>query len=561
MTSCGASRQSDAALARADSLLAVSPAAALDIADSLLADSQRLDRRRLMRCRLLRLQAFNKLDTVFTRRHVGEAQALAAWFDRHGSSNEQLRAHYILGRTYADAGEAPMALEAYNDAVERADTLAEACDYSTLCRVYSQMAVLFYQQDLLKDNLICLDKSIAYAYKANDIVAAVNSYGQKADSYERLNQQDSVIVTCLKTVRIPEIHIDYMAMISSAYIKKGEYENARKCLETYEKLSGYFDHLGNIEKGREAYYHIKGSYFWTTGQLDSAEAYFRKELQQGTDFNNQNMAARSLSLLFQRQGKTDSTAKYGLYSYQMVDSVYKQMSTKGVARMQAMHDYSRHQQMAYYEKERATREYRKVCILIGCVIFSFIAGAYVFYRMKLSKRKAYNAYKAKIIELDQVQSDLLKYRSTEKELRRLISEKESKMIKLNAELATLRSCQRSSEEDIEKRLLKSPVYLALHKKANQGELLTEADWTNINQLFIEQLPALHQFVMSEQYKLGINEYRAILLLRLHVKPKPISNLLGCSPQNVTKISKAVLSKLFNTNGTCVDLSNLLVKIV
>ena len=40
--------------------------------------------------------------------------ALAAeFFDRHGTPNEQMRAHYILGRTYADRGEMPQALNAY----------------------------------------------------------------------------------------------------------------------------------------------------------------------------------------------------------------------------------------------------------------------------------------------------------------------------------------------------------------------------------------------------------------------------------------------------------------
>ena len=68
------------------------------------------------------------------------ARDLADWFDRHGTRNEQLRAYYMLGRTYADRGEVPQALEAYHDAIDRADTTAQDCNYYTLCRVYAQMS-------------------------------------------------------------------------------------------------------------------------------------------------------------------------------------------------------------------------------------------------------------------------------------------------------------------------------------------------------------------------------------------------------------------------------------
>ena len=34
-----------------------------------------------------------------------------AYFDRHGSANERLRAHYLLGCAYRDMGDAPRALQ------------------------------------------------------------------------------------------------------------------------------------------------------------------------------------------------------------------------------------------------------------------------------------------------------------------------------------------------------------------------------------------------------------------------------------------------------------------
>ena len=66
------------------------------------------------------------------------AEALVAYFDRHGSANERMRAKYILGRTYADMGELPRALETYFEAADCADTTASDCDFAKLSRVHAQ---------------------------------------------------------------------------------------------------------------------------------------------------------------------------------------------------------------------------------------------------------------------------------------------------------------------------------------------------------------------------------------------------------------------------------------
>ena len=81
------------------------------------------------------------------------ARSLADHFSSHGTSNEQLRAHYILGRTYADQGETPRAVDCYLDAVAKADTTSADCDYHTLGCAYSQMADMFHSQLLLTNEI------------------------------------------------------------------------------------------------------------------------------------------------------------------------------------------------------------------------------------------------------------------------------------------------------------------------------------------------------------------------------------------------------------------------
>ena len=85
--------------------------------------------RTAMRQGLDSLNQRNRTDQPFT---VQEADSFVRFFDRHGTANDRLLAHYLLGRAYYEAGEAPMALECYHDAIECADMSKNASPIKTL---------------------------------------------------------------------------------------------------------------------------------------------------------------------------------------------------------------------------------------------------------------------------------------------------------------------------------------------------------------------------------------------------------------------------------------------
>ena len=126
----------------ADSLMNSRPDSALAVLEG--AEGQMAGEHQRRQWQLLRMNAINKLDTVFTAAHVAHAQTLADYFDRYGTANEQMLAYYLLGRTYADAGEAPRAVQSYQDAISKADTTAINCDYLQLCAVYTQLSNVYH---------------------------------------------------------------------------------------------------------------------------------------------------------------------------------------------------------------------------------------------------------------------------------------------------------------------------------------------------------------------------------------------------------------------------------
>ena len=143
-----------------------------------------------MRAGLDSINIRNRNDQPFT---VQDVDPYVRFFDDHGTPNDQLLAHYLLGRAYYEAGEAPMALQCYHDALDRADTTVQDCDYAQLARVYGQMALVFYQQGLFRHQLELEKQSVKYAWLANDTLAALMNYEQESFAYSSLGMTDSAI--------------------------------------------------------------------------------------------------------------------------------------------------------------------------------------------------------------------------------------------------------------------------------------------------------------------------------------------------------------------------------
>lgn len=69
------------------------PDSALALLDSLQSLDLQLGYHERMLCRLYRLNAYNKLDTVF--HSIDEANVLVEYFDDSGTPNERMLAHYL----------------------------------------------------------------------------------------------------------------------------------------------------------------------------------------------------------------------------------------------------------------------------------------------------------------------------------------------------------------------------------------------------------------------------------------------------------------------------------
>jgi hypothetical protein len=349
------------------------------------------------------LERMNRADSVMQNDTL--AEHLVRYFDRHGDANERMRAHYILGRTYADMGEAPRAVDAYLDAASQADTMAEDCDYRTLGCVYSQMGDVYYRQLLLSHVIDARKKSYHYALIAGDTLGYITELKLAAGAYILLNKRDSAELLLKEALRqYEECGYKQEGIQSSTvlmYLYTGDEEHLHdlgSLIEKYDSLSDSFDENHELPPSKRQYYYYKGWYMEETGQMDSAEHYYRKVYRPNMSVVSQNPIYGGLLSVFQKRHQADSIAKYALLYCQANDSSIALNDQQLTAQMAASYQYNRFQKQAFENEKRADRERLRLYVLLIVAIISALAGISAFFQFKKRKHQEIERLKTNYAE-------------------------------------------------------------------------------------------------------------------------------------------------------------------
>lgn len=510
------------------------------------------DDRARMRVGLDSINVRNRTDQPFT---IQDVEPYVQFFDNHGTPNDRLLAHYLLGRAYNEAGEAPMALQCYQDAADCADTTAKDCDYSQLSRVYGQMAEVFYHQGLYQEQLQTTKVSVRCAWKGGDTLAALMNYEQESFAYKSLGMQDSALVVIEDVVsKYKQYGFSTNAAISVGAVIRiladmGEYQKAKKYMDIHESESGLFDAEGNVVPKREIYYRVKGLYYLYNNILDSAEYYFRKELRDGKDFNNQNAGAKGLAELYQKLHCPDSVAKYSQYAYAMSDSIYAHKTTQTIERMQAMYDYSRHQEEAYRERVKAFQRSIVIWICIGIIILICLVTFLIIRELSRKRHDAEQKYIQSQTTIEQARHDIENLRIREDINKELISEKEQIIREQETIVKSLLHNDSISQSLADKRLRDAQIYNRFVQLSIKGQQPTAEEWEQLECHIYLCYPGFKEFLSKHEPLINDKECKTCLLIRVGLKPTNIGLMLGVTSSYITELRSKMLQKLFGMSGT------------
>ena len=332
---------------------------------------------------------------------IDSIQMAVKYVDRHGSNNDKVRAYYLLGCAYRDAGEAPNALEAFHDAADRADTTSADCDYGLLMRVHAQSAELFRYQLLPYEVLEELEAQRRCAIKAGNTKASINAIERSAEAYQLLNMPDSIISfrmrasTMYEQCGYPEEAVQTLSACIEPLVDRGDTAEARWCIERYETSKEFFKD-GEILPRKAIHYYNKGKYYLAVGKTDSAEVCFRKLIEPGRNAQQLEAGYRGLFLLYRtlwarcratHRGQAplcsagyaqdgasphvssphvlqvaDSMAKHADLQYEQTIPALADKNAERVQQIQGLYNYSR---IEHKEKQTAEKnEHQKSMIII-----------------------------------------------------------------------------------------------------------------------------------------------------------------------------------------------------
>ena len=553
VVACSERREYREALSRAEAAMADHPDSALLILDSLGQYEQEFGRHFRMQFQLHRLNAQNKTDVTFTSDSL--AKELVDHFDSHGTTNERVLAHYLLGRAYSDMGEAPRALQAYYDAIGCADTTKADCDFVTLKGIYGQMSRIFHQQNLPHDEIWAVRHYIDNIKRTSSMEEYLVAKKQLIKPYYLLGEKDTVLQIINDTYksleRMGKSQRAASSLVTSIYIylERGELAKAKETMTIFEKESGLFDNNCNIAKGRESYYYMKGLYDYKVNKIDSAEYYYRKLVRYGYLSD----AYRGLLSIYKERKDVDSIVYFANLFEAAQDSLHNKMQTDAIHQMSALYNYSRSQKEAEQEREKA----RGAFILLGFIIFIVIVLLIVVLAILWLYRKNQKEKQKRISKLEESLSSAKRQRSAVQEELKKLKEKDYEGILAEKEkqeedlTKTIERLQKENDlfkhkEDHLELFIESNIAQLFIKKANgkaERPIPSEAEWKLLMFQFSKDIPVTFKS-FGEGKSLSPLEQRICVLFILDIPEKAISIMTDSVGSTISNAKARANEKLY-----------------
>lgn len=558
LSSCS-NRKYEQTITRADNLMELSQdsaRSALAILDSIRPDLSKMGKSTQMRYQLVYAKGMNKGYVDFTTDSL--MKEIVDYYDNHGTCQQQMLAHYLLGCVYRDLGDSPASLSCYNDAVEKVDTTSSDCDYKLLTRVYEQQGALFLSQSMPQNALSAYQKAEKYAWIAKDTLSAVLSYEHLGNIYEYMDNMNKVIEVYENASRryrqygYPVQAARALGGAIQALILTKQYAKAKKYMDVFEAESGYFQKDSCYSYiNYSHYYYLKGLYCLES-HSDSAKYWFTKCQEFAKTNNNKSFSAYAWYLYYIKHQQMDSVAKYSEQAFAYNDSANLDMERDLMQKMQTIYDYDRWKNVAHNEEVKATRANLTLLVSILVSVSVIIIGILTFlvYRKKRKqelqeKEEQENQIRQQIYYTKQ-ELELLRT-VNDRKIADVIKEKEQTINKLEDDLKDIRDkYSNSSLSDVDILLKESSIYkrikyLELHPK----ETMRENDWIELEETIEQLIPS---FIPLLKNRLNVMAYRICLLVKLEISTSSIAILLGLSSSAISKYRKVMLEKLCGRSG-------------
>ena len=590
-------------LSEADSLMRVDPDSAFRLLCRLDSAAESLPQSLRMQTLLLRCNAQNKADSLFENDSLG--LLLTDYFDRKGTPNQRMLAHYILGCAYRDLDDRPAAIRCFNDAVAAADTTANDCDIRQISIIYGQIGGIYNDLCLADESLEAYRMAELFAERSKDSLLLFLFWANKSRSYIYKGKIAEALEIKERAAKGLEAlgKYNYAAQTRGGCIKwlliNKQFDKAKAYLDDFISHSGYVLPNGEPKPGHLGCYYFKGLYYLETGQRDSASHYLYKYYNQSPDLDERYNATWCLSRLYAIYNQPDSIAKYSYLGDFLGDTIQTVNNAKNFQLFQAIYNYSQHQQEALRYKLRSQRTL--LLLIISSIITVLVIFLIIFttrqYRRRMKRQdKVHESYQQQANEtITQQQGQILKYEKEREKLKQDVEDKTSIINQLGEqiqshkkEIVDLQLClennelnQKQLEEQLKlleglhqqmtefkqqqqkiasinkrTKLFDTPPIARLIELANKRtEQPTPTEWNAVFEEIEKAFPSFNSLL--EYHNIDDLDFKICVLIKLKFNVTDIVYLTNVNNNLIATRRRRLYKKLTNVEGTTKDFDELI----
>lgn len=552
-TSCREDESARKLFADVQAAMEERPDSALALLDSAYEQSREYPRSQRMRYDLLLTEAKNKAYVPIDNDSV--MREVVRYYDSHGTANERVHAHYLLGCSYRDMGESPQALNSFYDAIAASDTLSADCDWDLMMRVWGQIADVLNDQYMPYESIEAGRQYSRCAEKAHDEYERIRGIELQVKPYSIMMDTAMIIAITDSVVNLYEKHGMHAAAINAMFakidclIQEGLFDKADSLIKLYVEKSSAFDTNGFVKKGKEAFYHIKADLCMKRREYESAILFYRMGHSNRTESNT----FYGLMQAYSKIGNSDSTIYYANLYCNSTHKELGQLYYDANEKVLALYNYSRFEKIAF-KKEREAERSKHIVLIISVFVIVIMCTFYIIYRKHMIKRactfaalnqnylrtlKEYNKQKDTLVHLDQDHQDYIKQKESE------IADLRSTITEYELQYRTMR------KKDRKESIKQSDIFKKLNKYLTPSPNSTgiqSSDLQELTLLLKQSMPAFFSTVIEEG-GLSLQEQHVAMLTILGFSTTDISVLLDKSKQNINNSKTKINKKLFNQDGS------------
>lgn len=282
--------------------------------------------------RLLRLKVRGKAYDAFSAADSAEAFDVLAHYRGGGDSRLLPQAYYYAGCVARDMGNAPMAIDLFQEGM---DAMRDTADLKLRSILNFRTGFLLLNQGVYDHAIPYFRESLRLESLRKDTAMMAFCYEKLAFVYRDKGEGDSALcyfdraIRCAKSLRDSVLVNGFVASLASYYISVKDYRKVDSC------LAPYVSHVNVVDK--IPIYGMMAVVCMNTGRYEEGYLYCAEMLSEGTILSKQN-ACRLILLYYSHHGDMASVSKYVSLLSEYTDSLDKVTAKDVVARMNASYN-------------------------------------------------------------------------------------------------------------------------------------------------------------------------------------------------------------------------------